>query len=68
MLLFGGGSQVKCLKFKVPKVPKVIGTKMTITCFGPVFIGLKWDFLYYQVRSLVLLNRIKPHIAMVGEI
>jgi len=32
-------------------VPKVKGTKMTVfTCFGPVFIGLKWDFLYYQVR------------------
>jgi len=49
-------TQVKCLKFKVParlssesvagrpKVPKVKGTKMTTTCFGPVFIGLKWDF------------------------
>jgi hypothetical protein len=33
--------QVKCLKFKVPKVK---GTKMTITCFGPVFIGLKMGF------------------------
>jgi len=29
---------------KVPKVPKVKGTKMTITCFGPVFIGLKMGF------------------------
>jgi len=28
----------------VPKVPKVKGTKMTITCFGPVFIGLKMGF------------------------
>ncbi len=36
--------QVKCLKFKVPKVPKVKGTKMTITCFGPVFVGLKMGF------------------------
>jgi hypothetical protein len=36
--------EVKCLKFKVPKVPKVKGTKMTITCFGPVFIGLKMGF------------------------
>ena len=46
-------NQVKCLKFKVParlgsesvagrpKVPKVKRTKVTITCFGPVFIGLK---------------------------
>jgi len=34
-------NQVKCLKFKVPKVK---GTKMTITCFGPVFIGLKMGF------------------------
>jgi len=25
---------------------------MTITCFGPVFIGLKWDFLYYRVKCL----------------
>jgi hypothetical protein len=25
-------------------VPKVKGTKMTITCFGPVFIGLKMGF------------------------
>ncbi len=33
--------QVKCLKFKVPKVK---GIKMTITCFGPVFIGLKMGF------------------------
>jgi len=33
--------QVKCLKFKVPKVK---GTKMTIACFGPVFIGLKMGF------------------------
>ena len=24
---------------------------MTITCFGPVFIGLKWDFLYYELRG-----------------
>ena len=30
--------QVKCLKFKVPKVPKVKVTKMTITCFGPVLL------------------------------
>jgi len=37
-------NQVKCLKFKVPKVPKVKGTKMTITCFEPVFIGLKMGF------------------------
>ncbi len=37
-------NQVKCLKFKVPKVPKVKGTKMTITCFGPVLIGLKMGF------------------------
>ncbi len=44
--------QVKCLKFKVPKVPKVKGTKMTITCFGPVFIGLKMGFLYYELSSL----------------
>jgi len=36
--------QAKCLKFKVPKVPKVKGTRMTITCFGPVFIGLKMGF------------------------
>jgi len=36
--------QVKRLKFKVPKVPKVKGTKMTITCFRPVFIGLKMGF------------------------
>jgi len=35
----------------VPKVPKVKGTKMTITCFGPVFIGLKWDFLYYELKG-----------------
>jgi len=34
-------TQVKCLKFKVPKVK---GTKMTITCFRPVFIGLKMGF------------------------
>ncbi|GAG47512.1 unnamed protein product [marine sediment metagenome] len=27
-----------------PKVPKVKGTKMTITCFGPVFIGLEMGF------------------------
>jgi len=33
--------QVKCLKLKVPKVKR---TKMTITCFGPVFIGLKMGF------------------------
>ncbi|GAI21907.1 unnamed protein product, partial [marine sediment metagenome] len=33
--------QVKCLKFKVPKAK---GIKMTITCFGPVFIGLKMGF------------------------
>jgi len=44
-------AQVKCLKFKVPKVPKVKGTKMTITCFGPVFIGLKWDFLLCRMSS-----------------
>jgi hypothetical protein len=43
--------QVKCLKFKVPKVPKVKGTKMTITCFGPVFIGLRMGFLYYELRD-----------------
>jgi hypothetical protein len=30
----------------VPKVPKVKGTKMTITCFGPVFIGLKKGISY----------------------
>jgi len=24
---------------------------MTITCFGPVFIGLKWDFLYYELKD-----------------
>ena len=36
----------------MPKVPKVKGTKMTITCFGPVFIGLKWDSLYYELRGL----------------
>jgi len=41
---FSHSDQVKCLKFKVPKVPKVKGTKMTITCFGPVFIGLKMGF------------------------
>ena len=35
-------SQVKCLKFKVPKVK---GTKMAFfICFGPVFIGLKMGF------------------------
>ncbi len=28
----------------MPKVPKVKGTKMTITCFGPAFIGLKMGF------------------------
>jgi len=28
----------------VPKVPKVKGKKITITCFGPVFIGLKMGF------------------------
>jgi len=28
----------------VPKVPKVKRTKMTITCFRPVFIGLKMGF------------------------
>jgi hypothetical protein len=33
--------QVKCLKFKVPKVK---GTKVTITCFGPVFIASKMGF------------------------
>jgi len=38
-------SQVKSLKFKVPKVPKVKGTKMAFfICFGPVFIGLKMGF------------------------
>ena len=36
--------QVKCLKFKVPKVPKVKGTKMTITFFGLVLFGLKMGF------------------------
>jgi hypothetical protein len=39
-----GLPQVKCLKFKVPKVPKVKGRKVIITCFGPVFIGLKMGF------------------------
>jgi hypothetical protein len=28
----------------VPKVPKVKGTKITITCFEPGFIGLKMAF------------------------
>ena len=40
------GYKVKCLKFKVPKVPKVKGTKMTITYFWPVFIGLKIGISY----------------------
>ena len=56
--------QVKCLKFKVParlasesvagrpKVPKVKGTKMTITCFGPVFIGLKMGFPILEIIAL----------------
>jgi len=46
-------SQVKCLKFKVPKVK---GTKMTITSFGPVLLVQKWDFLYYQVNWLFDFN------------
>ncbi len=37
------GYQVKCLKFKVPKVK---GTKMTITCFRPVFIVFKNGISY----------------------
>jgi hypothetical protein len=38
----------------VPKVPRVKGTKMTITCFRPVFIGLEMGFpilLNYMVTS-----------------
>jgi len=37
----------------VPKVPKVKGTKMTITCFGPVFIGLKMGFPILSKYSLL---------------
>ncbi len=45
--------RVKCLKFKVPKVK---GTKMTITCFGPAFIGLKMGFpiLSSYCRDLII--------------
>jgi hypothetical protein len=36
-------------------VPKVKGTKMTITCLGPVFIGLKMGFPillnYYRLKK-----------------
>jgi len=36
----------------VPKVPKVKGTKMTITCFEPVFIGLKMGFPVLYIYGL----------------
>jgi len=36
----------------VPKVRKVKGTKMTITCFGPVFIGLKIGFPILSKKQL----------------
>jgi len=29
-------------------MPKVKGTKVTITCFGPVISGSKMGFPYYQ--------------------
>jgi hypothetical protein len=37
-------------------VPKVKGTKMTITCFGPAFIGLKMGFpiLSSYCRDLII--------------
>jgi len=39
--------QVKCLKFKVPKVK---GTKMTITCFRPVF-SLSYSCIFFSACS-----------------
>ena len=36
----------------MPKVPKVKETKMVVfTCFEPVFICLKLDFLYYLINQ-----------------
>ncbi len=49
--------QIKCLKFKVPKVPKVKVKKITITCFGPVFIGLKMGFPILSSFQAVIITQ-----------